>query len=93
MGIACGNAFEKKTLELSCQGKPIAGVLFASFGDPQGSCGSFIKGTCDAEEDVLPILQKECVGNDSCSIEVTEEKLGKTTCGDIVKRLAVEAVC
>ncbi|KAI9192258.1 hypothetical protein LWI28_020101 [Acer negundo] len=93
MGTACGNAFEKKTLELSCQGKPIAGVLFASFGDPQGSCGSFTKGTCDAEEDVLPIIQKECVGKDSCSVEVIEEKLGKTTCGNIIKRLVVEAVC
>ncbi|KAK1549922.1 hypothetical protein Q3G72_010443 [Acer saccharum] len=49
---------EKKTLELLYQGKPIASVLFASFGDPQGSCGSFTKGTCDVEEDVLPILRK-----------------------------------
>ncbi|KAL5786545.1 hypothetical protein ACOSQ2_008937 [Xanthoceras sorbifolium] len=94
VGTACGNAYEKKTLELSCQGRPIAGVLFASFGDPQGTCGSFTKGTCDAEQDVLPILQKECVGKDSCSIQVSEEKLGKTNCGgNIVKRLAVEAVC
>ncbi|KAK3183342.1 hypothetical protein Dsin_030628 [Dipteronia sinensis] len=50
--------------------------------------------TCDAQEDVVPIIQKECVGKEySYSIQVTEEKLGKTSCRNIVKRLAVKAVC
>lgn len=61
VGTACGNAYENKKLELSCQNKPIQGVIFASFGDPEGSCGQFSKGSCDAEKDVLPIVQKVCV--------------------------------
>ncbi|GKV24703.1 hypothetical protein SLEP1_g34286 [Rubroshorea leprosula] len=92
-GTVCGNAYENRTLELSCQGHPISAVNFASFGDPAGSCGAFQKGNCEGENDALSILQKECVGKETCLIDVTEDKFGTSTCGNIVKRLAVEAVC
>ncbi|KAJ0030611.1 hypothetical protein Pint_13540 [Pistacia integerrima] len=93
VGTACGNAYEEKTLELSCNGRPISAIKFASFGDPQGTCGSFEVGTCEAEKEILPILQQECVGKETCYIDISEDKLCKTSCGSIVKRLAVEAVC
>ncbi|KAI4379584.1 hypothetical protein MLD38_005862 [Melastoma candidum] len=91
VGSICANAYEQHTLELSCQGRPISAVTFASFGSPQGTCGSYEKGDCDA--DALSVVQNACVGKESCSIDLSEKTLGSTTCGDIAKRLAVEAVC
>ena len=57
VGTACGNAYENKTLELSCQGRPISAIKFASFGDPQGLCGAFSKGTCESKNNALSIVQ------------------------------------
>ncbi|KAJ0089920.1 hypothetical protein Patl1_13631 [Pistacia atlantica] len=94
VGTACGNAYEEKTLELSCNGRPISAIKFASFGDPQGTCGSFEVGTCEAEKEILPILQHECVGKEKhVTLTFLKISLAKLGCGSIVKRLAVEAVC
>ncbi|KAL6965807.1 Beta-galactosidase 7, partial [Sarracenia purpurea var. burkii] len=90
VGTACGNAYENKMMELSCHGRPISAIRFASFGDPQGTCGSFYKGTCEAN-DPTSLLESECVGKESCSIEASEDVLGQTTCSGISKRLVVEA--
>ncbi|KAL6224296.1 hypothetical protein ACLB2K_003151 [Fragaria x ananassa] len=105
VGTICANAYESHTLELACQGRSISAIKFASFGNPEGTCGSFKEGTCDSKT-ALSILQKvsisphsrslllvECVGKEACSIDVSESMFGSTTCGGIVKRLAVEAVC
>ena len=58
VGTACGNAQENKILELSCQGRPISEIKFASFGNPEGVCGTFRKGSCDSKDDALTILRK-----------------------------------
>lgn len=58
VGSACGSAYEHKTMELSCQGRSISQIKFASFGNPMGTCGSFKKGTCEGSKDALSILQK-----------------------------------
>ncbi|KAF3439717.1 hypothetical protein FNV43_RR17995 [Rhamnella rubrinervis] len=92
-GTVCGNVYEKNTLELSCQGQPISAIKFASFGTPEGTCGSFQKGTCEGAKDALSVLHTECVGKETCLIDVSEESFGSANCGDVVKRLAVEAVC
>lgn len=93
MGRACGHGYENKTMELTCEGRPITEIKYASFGDPKGECGAYEKGSCEAKRDVLPLIEKECVGRDKCSIQVTEAKLGATTCSSIAKRLVVEALC
>lgn len=93
-GTICAKAYEKKTVELACQGRPISAINFASFGTPDGTCGSFRKGSCESSKDVLSILHTECVGKESCTIDVSEDKFGTASCGDnVTKRLAVEAVC
>ncbi|XP_038688653.1 beta-galactosidase 7-like [Tripterygium wilfordii] len=92
VGTACGNAYENKTLELSCQNRPISGIKFASFGNPQGVCGSFVKGDCEGSNDALSITQNLCVGKEGCSIEVSESTFGSTSCATD-RRLAIEAVC
>uniref|UniRef100_A0A2N9I5M6 Beta-galactosidase n=1 Tax=Fagus sylvatica TaxID=28930 RepID=A0A2N9I5M6_FAGSY len=58
VGTICGSAYEGNTLELSCQlGHTISEIQFASFGDPQGTCGSFKKGSCEATNS-LSAMQK-----------------------------------
>ncbi|KAI3410865.1 Beta-galactosidase [Psidium guajava] len=93
VGTVCADAYENKTLELACQGRPISAVKFASFGNPQGACGSFAKGSCEGSSDAVSVLQNACVGKQSCSIDVSENTFGSTTCGSITKRLAVEVTC
>ncbi|XP_018844102.1 beta-galactosidase 15-like [Juglans regia] len=92
VGSACANAYEGNTLELSCQGESvISSVRFASFGEPTGACGSFEAGQCESPN-ALSVIEKACVGQNSCSIDVSESNLGSTGC-QATKRLAVEVVC
>ncbi|XP_010540711.1 PREDICTED: beta-galactosidase 15 [Tarenaya hassleriana] len=89
----CANVYENNVLELSCNGKRISEIKFASFGNPRGECGSFNKDTCDASNDAVAVLTKECVGKERCSVNVSEVKFGASNCGGAANRLAVEAVC
>ncbi|KAG4970256.1 hypothetical protein JHK82_035946 [Glycine max] len=93
VGTVCANAYENKTLELSCQGRKISAIKFASFGDPEGVCGAFTNGSCESKSNALSIVQKACVGKQACSFDVSEKTFGPTACGNVAKRLAVEAVC
>jgi len=58
VGTACANAYENKTLELSCHGRSISDIKFASFGNPQGTCGSFTKGSCESNNEALSLVKK-----------------------------------
>ncbi|KAJ1405879.1 Glycoside hydrolase, family 35 [Sesbania bispinosa] len=50
-GTICANVYEGAQLELSCQGgKVISQIQFSSFGNPQGQCGSFKKGSWEATD-------------------------------------------
>lgn len=94
MEKACANAYEGSELELSCQGGAISEISFASFGETQGSCGYYSKGMCGAQSDAVKIVRDLCVGKESCVVSVSEKTFGGTNCAaDVVKRLAVEAVC
>ncbi|KAJ6822636.1 beta-galactosidase-like [Iris pallida] len=96
VGKICGNVPQGKTLTLSCKGygRTIAAIDFASFGDPQGSCGSFEKGKCESKG-AAPAVEKECLGKESCSLEAGDEFFGvDSDCGsNFNKRLAVQATC
>ncbi|KAI3823250.1 hypothetical protein L1987_04683 [Smallanthus sonchifolius] len=69
----------------------ISSIKFASFGTPQGKCGSFSHGYCRSTN-ALEILQKACIGSRTCNIEVSSAKFGDPCIG-VVKSLAVEASC
>ena len=58
IGSACVNAYEGKEVELSCNNRPISRIEFASFGNPQGDCGSFKKSECESQVDAVSILEK-----------------------------------
>ncbi|KAF5748404.1 hypothetical protein HS088_TW04G00357 [Tripterygium wilfordii] len=92
VGTVCGNAYEGSTLELSCQGgRTISDIQFVSFGDPQGTCGSFQRGSFEATHSLAPV-EKACVGRGSCLIMVSDVTFGVKNIGN-EHRLAVQAVC
>ncbi|KAL2326193.1 hypothetical protein Fmac_025251 [Flemingia macrophylla] len=88
---------EGALLELSCQGgKTITQIQFASFGNPEGKCGSFKKGTWEAT-DGQSTVEAACIGKSSCGFTVTKEAFGVTfslmKVDDGVARLAIQATC
>ncbi|XP_073155787.1 beta-galactosidase 15-like [Henckelia pumila] len=90
----CGAAYENRDMELSCRGRAIREIKFASFGDVGGSCGLSRRGTCTSPKDALPIVQKACIGKESCTIPAKEKIFGVTECdASISKKLVVEALC
>ncbi|CAK7328307.1 unnamed protein product [Dovyalis caffra] len=93
VGTVCADAYEGHSLELSCQGgRVFSRIKFASFGLPEGSCGSFKKGKCQAEN-TLSVVKDACLGKEKCSLKVSEETFGSLRCKLDSYRLAVEAVC
>ncbi|KAK4796638.1 hypothetical protein SAY86_028964 [Trapa natans] len=78
---------------LTCApGQTISSVEFASFGTPAGSCGNFQLGSCHAPSSQA-IVEKECVGKESCSMDLSNGSFGIDPCPKVLKRLSVEAVC
>ncbi|CAM8981567.1 unnamed protein product [Rhodiola kirilowii] len=90
---ACGSAYEGKTLELSCNGKAISSIKFAGYGAPRGTCGAFVDGSCKGEKDALAIVKNTCVGKTGCTVNVTDNVFGPTSCYGVEKKLIVEAQC
>nr|GLL35122.1 beta-galactosidase-like [Ipomoea trifida] len=78
---------------LSCgPGQKISSIKFASFGSPEGVCGSFRQGSCHAFHS-YDIFNKYCIGWNSCTVPVTPEAFGGDPCPNVMKKLSVEAVC
>ncbi|KAJ4979222.1 hypothetical protein NE237_010002 [Protea cynaroides] len=51
------------------------------------------KGTCEASN-ALSVIEKACVGQESCAIDASEANLGSSNCGsDFSKKLVVEVIC
>ncbi|GLT62854.1 hypothetical protein SLA2020_354570 [Shorea laevis] len=93
VGKVCGHAYLGSNLELSCQGgKVISNVEFASFGDPQGFCGSFKVGSFQATN-ALTAVEKACVGRPTCAIEVSDATFELSNDIGPTSRLAVQALC
>ena len=87
----CGTANEGGTVVLNAPpGNYFTSVNFASYGTPNGSCGSFTIGGCHAANS-LSIVQAAVVGNTSASISATNGVFGDP-CSGTAKRLYVEAV-
>ncbi|XP_050229335.2 beta-galactosidase 15-like [Mercurialis annua] len=93
VGKVCGKSSEGNTINLSCgYGRKFSKVNFASFGLPNGNCGSF-KTNPECHVDVSSVVEKACVGKRSCSLEVSERALAPIHCYARVYTLAVEAIC
>lgn len=79
------------SLECSSPNQVITSIKFASFGTPQGFCGSYTHGRCRSSR-ALPIVEKACMGARSCRIGVSVDTFGDP-CKGVKKSLAVEAIC
>ena len=93
IGTICENANEGSTLELSCQGgHVISDIQFASYGNPEGKCGSFKKGSWDVTNIAL-VVEKACIGIESCSTDVSAKsfRLGDAT--NLSTRLTIQVLC
>ncbi|XP_044484003.1 beta-galactosidase 1-like [Mangifera indica] len=73
-------------------GQKISSIKFASFGTPEGVCGSYRQGSCHAFHS-YDAFQRLCVGQNMCTVTVDPEIFGVDPCPDVRKQLAVEAVC
>ncbi|KAG2718163.1 hypothetical protein I3760_03G207900 [Carya illinoinensis] len=73
-------------------GQKISQIKFASYGLPQGTCGSFREGSCHAHKS-YDAPQRKCVGKQSCYVTVAPEVFGGDPCPGNMKKLSVEAIC
>ncbi|KAA8540294.1 hypothetical protein F0562_024143 [Nyssa sinensis] len=73
-------------------GQKISSIKFASFGTPQGVCGSFQEGSCHAHHS-YDAFEKYCIGQQSCAVTVAPEMFGGDPCPSVMKKLSVEAIC
>uniref|UniRef100_A0ACD5XZP6 Uncharacterized protein n=1 Tax=Avena sativa TaxID=4498 RepID=A0ACD5XZP6_AVESA len=73
--------------------KKIQEVVFASFGNPVGSCGNFTAGTCHTPN-AKSIVEKECIGKKSCVLPVNHKVYGADiNCPTTTATLAVQVTC
>ncbi|GFP85684.1 beta-galactosidase [Phtheirospermum japonicum] len=87
------NKWLRPKAHLSCDaGQKITSIKFASFGTPEGKCGSFQEGRCHAFHS-YDVFEKYCVGQQSCTVNVTPEVFGGDPCPNVSKKLSVEAIC
>jgi len=94
----CSTAAEGHNAELSCDSIGSSGVIeeivFASFGLPHGTCGSFGEIAECASPKAKRIVHATCIGKKSCSVRAHEDFLGKAACAEgTFKRLHVQAKC
>ncbi|GMN55741.1 hypothetical protein TIFTF001_024859 [Ficus carica] len=83
----------RPNISLHCTaGYSISSIKFASFGTPSGSCGHFQHGSCHAPSS-RDVLQKECIGQQTCLVTVSSSNFGADPCPNTPKKLSVEAVC
>jgi len=92
VGLVCDIAPEGKSLKLMCpDGYHISEVLYANFGENDGTCGAYTVGDCHTENSV-EIVEAACLGQNSCTIHV-DKHLFNENCPTSDKSLAVNAVC
>lgn len=86
----CGSVAENGTLTLTAPvGMVFDNIVFASYGTPTGSCGSYAISSCNATNSVS-IVSGVLVGQNSGSIPANNATFGDP-CSGTVKSLAVEA--
>jgi glucose/arabinose dehydrogenase len=88
----CASANENATANLSCPGGSVVrAVTFASYGTPNGSCGSFTTSGCNAASSRATV-ESACSGRTTCAVPATNGTFGDP-CVGTVKRLSIQATC
>jgi hypothetical protein len=80
------------------EGETIQAISFMSYGTPNGSCGSFSKGSCDdsngssGNNNEGLIASNACYGKQTCSIDPSNGVFGDP-CGGTYKKMAIQVQC
>ncbi|KAG9446346.1 hypothetical protein H6P81_012474 [Aristolochia fimbriata] len=84
----------KPSAVLECpDDKVIQSIEFASYGNAGGLCGNYTMGTCNSPG-VQSVVEKACLGQTSCTIQVRSDAFGSDNCpSDVTKTLTVQAKC
>ncbi|XP_022732674.1 beta-galactosidase-like [Durio zibethinus] len=92
-GMLASGKINRPKAHLWCPpGQIISKINFASYGMPEGTCGSFREGSCHAHKS-YDAFQKNCIGKQSCWVTVAPEVFGGDPCPNSMKKLSVEAAC
>ncbi len=88
--VICGTANENGSITLTAPpNNTFTSIEFASYGTPDGTCGSFTLGSCHAASS-LSICESTFIGQNSATIGATNVVFGDP-CGGTVKRLYIQA--
>ena len=88
-GSLCSTVNENQTLSMTApNGLLFSSVTFASYGTPNGTCGSFTTSSCHAATSVS-VVQAAAIGQNSFSLGATNGNFGDP-CSGTFKRLYVE---
>ncbi len=89
-GTICGTAAEGGAVTLSAPaGTVITAINFASYGTPNGSCGSFTVGACNAANSVS-VVSAAAIGQNTVTIQASNATFGDP-CNGTAKRLYIQA--
>ncbi len=90
--VSCATADENENMLLTCPaGQVIKTIDFASYGTPDGLCGSFTTGSCNASNSVS-VVSDACNGKNSCMLIANNNTFGDP-CYGTVKKLATQVSC
>jgi hypothetical protein len=88
----CATVAERASATVACPaGEVFGSVVFASYGTPSGSCGSFATSTCSAATSGARV-SSACSGKASCTLSATNAVFGDP-CAGTKKHLSVELSC
>lgn len=72
-------------------GSVVSRVVFASYGTPEGSCGSFKQGLCHQSR-AQEVVEDLCIGESECRVSASTHLFGET-CPLIAKNLRLQVQC
>ncbi len=88
----CGTAAENAAVTLSCPpNEVIDSIIFASYGNPTGTCDDLAAGDCDASASPA-VVEALCLDRAACTIPATNAAFGDP-CSGMPKSLAVAVSC
>ncbi|KAM5550059.1 beta-galactosidase 13 [Rosa sericea] len=94
LATAPGKSLQPSAL-LNCPNyKKISAIEFAGYGNPDGFCGTFKLGQCNAPE-AKKVVEDHCLGKISCTVPNDPSLFFKSgdPCPGIKKTLAIQAAC
>ena len=84
---------EDKVSTITCpSGLTISAILFASYGNPGGSCGSYTVGPCHAPNS-MNIVSNECLNQTTCSMTPSHGLFDLSECHVEAMQLCAEVLC